>query len=109
MTLRQATASRERLRLVLMPKLAELPAPIEQLSLSALSLGPPTGEQLGLETPDGSERRRRLAEALRQTRAAAGADSVLRVLDVDPASRVPERRAVLTPFPEPGAHPDDGA
>ena len=50
--------------------------------------------------PDEHERRKRLGEALRQTRAAAGPESLLRVLEVDPASRIPERRVVLTPFPE---------
>ena len=44
------------------------------------------------------ERRNRLGEAVRQVRAAAGSESVLRVLDVDPESRLPERRAVLTPY-----------
>jgi protein ImuB len=99
-SLRQATTTRERLRLALVPRLDELPAPIEQLSLTAVALGPPVAEQLRLEAADGSERRRRLAEALRQTRAATGADSVLRLLELDPSSRVPERRTVLTPFPE---------
>jgi nucleotidyltransferase/DNA polymerase involved in DNA repair len=99
-TMREASSSRERIRIVLAPKLAELPAPIDQLSLAAVSFGPPAGDQLALRAPDGSERRRRLQEALRQTRAAAGADSLLRVLEIDPGSRVPERRAVLTPFPE---------
>jgi hypothetical protein len=37
---------------------------------------------------------------VRQTRAAAGSESVLRVLDTDPGSRIPERRAFLTPHPE---------
>jgi protein ImuB len=98
--LREASASRERLRLVLAPKLAELPAPIEQLSLEATSFGPPVGDQLSLQRFDERERRKRLREALRQTRAAAGAEALLRVLEIDPGSRVPERRAVLTPFPE---------
>jgi protein ImuB len=99
-TMRQATASSERIRLVLAPKLAELPAPIEQLGLTVVSFGPPVGDQLALRAPDGSERRRRLREALRQARVAAGAEAMLRVLEVDPDSRVPERRLVLTPFPE---------
>jgi protein ImuB len=99
-TLREATAARERIRLALAPKLTELPAPVEQLSLAVVSFGPPVADQLGFRPPDGSERRRRLAEALRQTRAAAGAESLLRVLEVDPGSRVPERRVVLTPFSE---------
>ena len=37
----------------------------------------------------------RLREAIRQARAAAGPDAALRVLETDPLSRVPERRAVL--------------
>jgi protein ImuB len=98
--LRQALTSRERLRLALGPKLAELPAPIERLALVVVSYGPPVADQISFHRPDEQERRSRLAEALRQTRAAAGSESVLRVLDTDPASRVPERRAFLTPFPE---------
>jgi protein ImuB len=98
--LREAVAARDRLRLVLAPKLAELEAPIEQLSLEVAAFGPPVSDQLAFKSPDESERRRRLAEALRQTRAVAGAQSLLRVLDVDPDSRIPERRAVLTPFTE---------
>ncbi len=98
--LRAVTAERDLLRLALAPKLGELPAPIEQLSLTVISFGPPVADQLRFSGHDGSERRRRLVEALRQTRAAAGADSLLRVLEVDPGSRVPERRALLTPFPE---------
>ncbi len=42
--------------------------------------------------------RARLREAVRQARAAAGPEAALRVLEVDPDSRVPERRAVLAPF-----------
>ena len=41
-----------------------------------------------------------LAEAVRQVRAAAGAGALLRVLEVDADSRVPERWTMLTPFPE---------
>ena len=97
--LRQATVSRDRLRLALSSRLGELPAPIERLSLTVVSFGPPVADQLSFQRPD-EERRLRLTEALRQTRAAAGGESVLRVLDTDPGSRVPERRAFLTPFPE---------
>jgi protein ImuB len=98
--LREAAVARDRLRLALGPKLAELEAPIEQLSIEVAAFGPPVSDQLAFKSPDESERRRRLAEALRQTRAVAGAHSVLRVLEVDPGSRIPERRAVLTPFTE---------
>ena len=40
----------------------------------------------------------RLREAVRQARAAAGPDAALRILAVDPDSRVPERRLALTPW-----------
>jgi nucleotidyltransferase/DNA polymerase involved in DNA repair len=98
--LRQAHSSRERLRLALLPRLGELPAPVERLSLTVVAYGPPVADQLSFQRPDEQERRNRLAEALRQTRAAAGTESVLRVLEVEPDSRVPERRAFLTPFAE---------
>jgi protein ImuB len=39
---------------------------------------------------------------VRQARSAGGRDAVMRVVEVDPGSRVPERRAILTPFGEPG-------
>ena len=45
-----------------------------------------------------ARRQARLREAIRQVRAAAGPEAALRILAVDPDSRVPERRAVLTPF-----------
>lgn len=97
--LRRASSDPARLADALLPHLSLLPAPAATLRLEAVSLGPETGEQLSLAGPD-EERRRRIAEAVRQTRSAAGVDSVLRVLEVDPESRVPERREVLMPFPE---------
>ena len=97
--LRRASADRSRLADALLPHLTLLPAPAATLRLEAMALGPETGEQLSLSSPD-EERRRRIAEAVRETRSAAGADSLMRVLEVDPESRVPERREVLMPFPE---------
>jgi protein ImuB len=47
-------------------------------------------------------RRARLGEAVRHVRHATGEESLMRVLEVDPDSRLPERRAVLAPFPEEG-------
>ena len=97
--LRRASADPARLSDALTPHLSLLPAPAATLRLEAVALGPETGEQLSLAGPD-EQRRRRISEAVRQTRSAAGADSVLRVLEVDPGSRFPERREVLMPFPE---------
>src|SRR5262245_6538336 len=97
--LRRASADPARLADALLPHLSLLPAPAASLWLEAAALGPETGEQLSLAGPE-EQRQRRIAEAVRQTRSAAGADSVLRVLEVDPDSRVPERREVLMPYPE---------
>lgn len=97
--LRRASADRPRLADALLPHLALLPAPAATLRLEALALGPETGEQLSLSSPE-EGRRRRISEAVRQTRSVAGADSLMRVLEVDPESRVPERREVLMPWTE---------
>jgi protein ImuB len=99
-TLRQASADPLRVRLALAPKLGELPAPATALGLRVLALGPAGGEQPALARDERERRRERIGEAVRQARAAAGADAVLRVLEVDPESRVPERRVTLTPYPE---------
>ena len=96
--LRRASADPVRLRLALLPKLEELPGPAASLSLRALETGPPASDQAALDESARGNRRRRLAEAVRQARAVAGKDAVLRVLEVDSESRVPERRSLLTPF-----------
>ena len=99
-TLRQASAEPELLRLALLPRLEELPGPATRLGLQALVLGPLGHDQPALSRSPRERRRDRLGEAVRQARAAGGRDAVLRVLDVDVRSRVPERRVMLTPFPE---------
>jgi protein ImuB len=104
-TLRQASADPARIRLVLAQKLAELPAPSESLALEIEAFGPPAHDQGNLVDEAAGftampSRRARLGEAVRQARQAAGADAALRVLDLDPDSRIPERRAVLAPYPD---------
>lgn len=100
--LRSASGSPERLRLALLPKLAGLGAPASALALRALELAPGGSMQPALAPDPGERRKELLAEAVRQVRAAAGRDSVLRVLVVDPESRIPERWAVLAPYNEGG-------
>jgi len=97
-TMRSATASSQRLRLALIPRLGELPAPASVLTLRASGLGPVGAGEQGSLGDDPCERRRKLIdEAVRQARAAGGRDAVLRVLDVDPDSRLPERQMTLVP------------
>ena len=99
-TLRRASADAARIRLALAPKLAELLAPAESLALEVEAFGPPAQDQGRLLDEAAAVRQARLGEAVRQARQAAGADAALRVLDLDPDSRIPERRSVLAPFPD---------
>ena len=102
LVLRTPSANPGRLRLLLEPRLGELPSPAEELSLEVEAFGSPARDQLGLVEDPAAGRRGRLGEAVRQVRQAAGPEAALRVLEVDAGSRLPERRAVLAPFPEEG-------
>ncbi|MGO9959088.1 MAG: hypothetical protein ACLP50_24500 [Solirubrobacteraceae bacterium] len=95
---REALADPVRMRLALAPRLALMPAPAERLRLAVERFGLPASDQRALLEDPAAARASRLREAIRQARVAAGPDAALRVLEVDPDSRLPERRAVLTPF-----------
>lgn len=104
---RQPLADAERIRLALSVRLLTLPGPACRLGLSVEGFGAPIAEQGVLEDRDAhaagaqhAVRAALLREALAQVRSLAGAQAALRVVCVDPASRVPERRVVLTPIPE---------
>ena len=98
MTFREAHADPRRMRLALAPRLAELPAPADVLRLRVEGLGPPAGLQRSLISEPAAIRAARLREAVRQARAVAGPDAALRIVPVDPDSRVPERRHTLAPW-----------
>jgi protein ImuB len=95
---REALADAVRMRLALAPRLALMPAPAELLRLSVERFGPLASDQRALLEDPAAARAARLREAIRQARVAAGPEAALRVLEVDPDSRFPERRAVLAPF-----------
>ena len=95
---REALADPVRMRLALTPRLALIPAPAEVLRLAVERFGPPASDQRPLLEDPAAARAARLREAIRQARVAAGPEAALRVLEVDPDSRFPERRAVLAPF-----------
>jgi protein ImuB len=96
-TLRDATADRDRLRVALGVKLAELPAPATRLGLEFVELAQRVGRQLELVQPEGLELRAHLSEGLKQVRAGAGSGAVCSVVEVAPWSRIPEQRALLVP------------
>jgi protein ImuB len=95
---REPLADAETMRLVLGGRLALLPAPAETLLLTVERFGAPAPEGRALFDDGVARRDERLREAVRQARAAAGPDAALHVLEIDPQSRVPERRFVLTPI-----------
>ena len=92
-----AGSGRGVLRAALMPKLAELPAPVLALGVELLTLTESEGRQLALVRPEGDELQSRLREGLRQVRASAGAGAVATVVEVAPWSRIPEQRSLLVP------------
>jgi hypothetical protein len=94
--LREPTVDVPRLLLALLPKARRLPAPAERLALTFAELSV-DAQQLTLLERRGAERDRRLDGATQQVRAAVGDGALLRVVGVDPTSRLPERRYGLTP------------
>ncbi|HEX3617136.1 MAG TPA: hypothetical protein VHU61_11405 [Solirubrobacteraceae bacterium] len=98
MSFRESLSDPLRMRLALTPRLQLLPAPAQTLGLAVERFGPPTSDQQALLEEPARARAARLREAVRQVRAGAGPDAALRVLQIDPRSRFPERRSVLTPF-----------
>ena len=95
---RESLADPRRMLLAIGPRLALLPAPAQSLRLGVERLGPPGGDQKALMEEARDARLARVREAVRQVRAVAGPYGALRALCVDPDSRVPERRVMLTPF-----------
>jgi protein ImuB len=102
--LRRASADSERIALALHPRLLELPAPAESLGVEVEAFGPPAHDQPRLLAGEDEDpaRRARVSEAVRQARRAAGEEAAMRVMELDRGSRVPERRAMLAPYPVDG-------
>jgi protein ImuB len=71
---------------------------VQTLRIAVERFGPQTSDQRALLDDPAEARLARLREAIRQARAAAGPDAALRILQIDPGSRFPERRVVLTRF-----------
>jgi protein ImuB len=95
---REPLADATRMRLALGQKLVLLPAPAESLRLTVERFGPSSAGARALFDDGAAQRTARMREAIRQARAVAGPEAALRVLEVDPDSRVPERQAVLAPY-----------
>lgn len=98
-TFREATADRDQILYVLRCTLeaAGLSGPVEELSVELSGLTQETGKQEGLFAAKG-RRRAQLEEALRQLKARFGQSSVFHIVEVEPWSRIPERRLALIDY-----------
>ncbi len=98
LTPRRPTARADLLRLLLLPGLEQLPRPAERLTLRATELAAGAPEQIEITHEPDQTRIQRLDEAAQQVRAAVGESGLMRVLDAELESHLPERRMLLTPY-----------
>ena len=108
LALREASCDPARLALASIPHLAMIAAPVEGMVISADASGTLAGQQLALTSLGEHERLRRTEEAARQAQSARGRDAVQRLIEIEPWSRLPERRWALVPFTG-SAHPAPSA
>lgn len=94
------TAKAKTISLLLAPRLEELPGPAEELTLRIEAFGPEASDQLELFFGPIEPQGDRVGAAVREVRAASGPEALMKVIDVDPQSHLPERRFVLAPYPE---------
>lgn len=93
------TAAAPTITALLGPRLEALPGPADRLRLRVLAFGPEASGQVGLFLGVAEMRAAGVAAAVREVRAAAGPEAVLRVIEVDRRSHLPERRYLLAPYP----------
>ncbi len=98
-TFKEATADREQAAFVLKNTLeqAAIPGPVEEMAVELSGLAQEAGKQAGL-WPGRSRRQAHLREAVQQLKARFGQSPVQRVVEVEPWSRIPERRRALIDF-----------
>ncbi|MBM3665523.1 MAG: hypothetical protein FJW92_06995 [Actinobacteria bacterium] len=95
---REATADAGRIGLACIPRLSGIGAPVSHLAIEVDAGGPADAGQMTLVARPDDERRRRAAAALDQVRAAEGDATVMRLVEIAPWSRLPERRWALGPY-----------
>jgi len=79
---------------------APLPSPAESLAIRTSETTPESPGQPELFTDPTAGRRQRIQEAVRQVRAVTGGQALLRIIETDPGSRLPERRVLMVPLTE---------
>jgi nucleotidyltransferase/DNA polymerase involved in DNA repair len=96
---REATADQKQMLCVLKTAVeaAPLTAPIEELTIELSGFAGGTGKQEGFFSGD-RRRQPQVAEAVRQLKARYGRSPVAQVVEVEPWSRIPERRHALIDY-----------
>jgi len=97
-TLREPSADPERIAIAALPNLEGITAPVTELMVRADASTAASGRQLSAFDTGQDERARRVGEALRHVRSAHGDEAVLKAIEVEPHTRLPERRWALAPF-----------
>lgn len=97
-TLREATTQLDRLLIAVLPSLAEVSGPVDTLVVSVDASGAMDGRQLVFAESAANDRSHRTAEAVRQISGTYGDDAVLRLIALEPWSRLPERQWALVPY-----------
>jgi protein ImuB len=92
------TASKKTIYGLLQRRLTDLPSSAASLKLKATQLGPRPADQLRLPCTNERAGPDRLETAIRQIQALQGPGAMLRIREAEGDSRIPERRAILTPF-----------
>lgn len=95
---REPTGRADLLRMILLPGLEQLPRPAEHLGLRITGMTAATPKQTELSCRPEETRLLRLDEAAHQVRAVVGEHGLMRVLDAEIDSHLPERRMLLTPY-----------
>jgi len=97
-TLREATADPDRLTSAALPALDDVEGAVEELRVRVDASGDLAGHQLTAVRTATEERSRRAGEAVRQVRRSLGDEVILRVVEMESWSRLPERRWALVPY-----------
>jgi nucleotidyltransferase/DNA polymerase involved in DNA repair len=95
---REPTGRADLLRMILAPGLEQLPRPAEHLGLRVTRMGDSAPKQTEISRRPEETRLLRLNEAALQVRAVVGESGLMRVLDAEAGSHLPERRMLLTPY-----------
>jgi len=95
---REPTGRADLLRMILLPGLEQLPRPAEHLGLRITRMTAAAPKQAELTRRPEETRLLRLNEAALQVRAVVGESGLMRVLDAEIGSHLPERRMLLTPY-----------